>query len=627
MFRRNPNPDMNRIFFPTPPRTLLSSFALCALVAPLVAQSATSTVPVFEDGLAQVVEGFKNSSAWIQHDLWVETEFDSDGDGKLDRVHVDVTRQEQTDSEGLTVAVIYETSPYFSGTAGGDNFFWDPEHELGKKPPKRKKAPSIRHRDKGGMMSRSRIKTWLPRGFAVVHSASPGTGLSQGCPTIGGENEELAPKAVIDWLNGRALGFTTPDGDKTVEAYWATGKVGMTGTSYNGTLPLAAATTGVEGLEAIIPDAPNTSYYHYYRSHGLVRHPGGYMGEDIDVLYDFINSGDPKTRKSCNETVRDELMAENQDRVTGDYNEFWHGRNYRARLGKVRAAVLISHGFNDWNVMPNHSVSVYQELKNRGVPVMAYFHQGGHGGPPTFEMKNRWFSRYLYGVENGVEELPRSWIVREGDHRSNPTAYPDYPNPAADLVTLYLSAGGSGKGGLSTSSAAKKQGIEKLTDNVKESGTKLAKADKSKHRLLYVTEELKVPIHISGTARLSIRIASDRPAANLSVWVVSLPWKDRGRITDNIITRGWADPQNHGSLREGVPLKKGKFVDFSFDLQPDDQIIPAGQHIGLMVFSSDRDFTLWPKPGTKLSLDLDATKFDLPLVGGRAAFDAATRGR
>ncbi len=65
----------------------------------------------------------------------------------------------------------------------------------------------------------------------------------------------------------------------------------MTGTSYNGTIPLAAATTGVDGLEAIIPTAPNTSYYHYYRSNGLVRSPGGYLGEDIDALYDFIHSG------------------------------------------------------------------------------------------------------------------------------------------------------------------------------------------------------------------------------------------------------------------------------------------------------------------------------------------------
>jgi X-Pro dipeptidyl-peptidase len=258
------------------------------------AQQSEKAGPVFEDGQAQVVPAFSDAAQWVQHDLWVETEFDSDGDGKPDRMHVDVTRPKQTDTEGLKVPVIYESSPYFSGVSSTDRkYFWSPEHELGVTPPKHELPPAIPHVSLRPTMSRSLIDAWVPRGFAVVHSASPGTGLSQGCPTVGGDNESLAPKAVIDWLNGRAKGFTSPDGDEQVEATWCTGKVGMTGTSYNGTIPLAAATTGVEGLEAIIPVAPNTSYYHYYRSHGLIRHPGGWMGEDIDVLYNFINSGNP----------------------------------------------------------------------------------------------------------------------------------------------------------------------------------------------------------------------------------------------------------------------------------------------------------------------------------------------
>ena len=35
-----------------------------------------------------------------------------------------------------------------------------------------------------------------------------------------------------------------------------------------------------------------------------------------------------------------------------------------------------------------------------------------------------------------------------------------------------------------------------------------------------------------------------------------------------------------------------------------------------MIFSSDRDFTLWPEPGTELTVDLAATKLELPIVGG-----------
>ncbi len=71
----------------------------------------------------------------------------------------------------------------------------------------------------------------------------------------------------------------------------------------------------------------------------------------------------------------------------------------------------------------------------------------------------------------------------------------------------------------------------------------------------------------------------------------------------------------------------GKFYDLSFDLQPDDQIIPTAQRIGLMIFSSDRDFTLWPQAGTQLTVDLDATSLELPVVGGKYVFRRATSNR
>lgn len=591
----------------------------------LSAEDAAPTVPVFQDGEAQVVPSFQDPEKWIRHDLWVETEFDTDGDGKPDRMHVCVTRPEQTDTEGLKLPVVYVSSPYFAGTGSTDKqYFWNPRQELGAAPPKRKEMPPVERQVKRPVISDSHAAEWVPRGYIVVHSSSPGTGLSQGCPTVGGKNESLAPKAVIDWLNGRARGFTSPDGDETVEATWTTGKVGMTGTSYNGTIPLAAATTGVEGLEAIIPIAPNTSYYHYYRSHGLIRHPGGYMGEDVDVLYDFIHSGDPERDEYCDCNVRDKQMAEGRDRITGDYNPFWAERDYLNAIGPMKAATLMAHAFNDWNVMPEHSVRIYEALKDKGVPCMAYFHQGGHGGAPPMKLMNRWFTRYLHGVENGVEQDPRAWIVREDDDRSKPTSYDDYPNPAAKPVTLYLTAGAPQTGGLTVERPAH-QGTETLVDNYSFSGAVLAQAEWTRHRLLFATPQLAKPVHLSGTPSITIRLACSKPAANLSVWLVSLPWTEdsNGKITDNIITRGWADPQNYRSLTESEPLVPGQFYELTFTLQPDDQLIPEGQQIGLMIFSSDRDFTLWPDPGTELTVDLDATSLTLPLVGGADALREA----
>jgi X-Pro dipeptidyl-peptidase len=581
--------------------------------------------PIFENGEAQIIPELEEPANWIRTDLWVETEFDTDGDGKKDRMHVDVTRPQQTETEGLKLPVVYASSPYYAGTAGNAPLFWDVKHELGEAAPPRNKFEVIRTGTRP-IISNSEIMLWVPRGYIVVHSSSPGTGLSQGSPTVGGDNESLAPKAVIEWLTGKDNGYTTPDGNEKVTAFWSTGKVGMTGTSYNGTLPLAAATTGVKGLEAIIPIAPNTSYYHYYRSNGLVRSPGGYLGEDIDVLYDFIHSGDESKRAYNNKTVRDTEMAQGMDRATGDYNDFWAGRDYINDMGPMTAALLMSHGFNDWNVMPEHSYRIYDAARAKGIPAKIYYHQNGHGGPPPFSMMNRWFTRYLHGVENGVEQEPKAWIVREQDERSNPTPYEDFPNPQASDVSFYLKgrAPAAGTMGLEKTSSGQQ---ETVVDNYSFPGSALAQADYTEHRLIYLSPVLTEPIHISGIPRITVKLASHKPAANLSVWLVSLPWTEgrNAKITDNIITRGWADPQNHGSIRKGEPLVPGKFYEVSFDLQPDDQIIAAGQQIGLMIFSSDAEYTLLPTPGTELTIDLDGTVLTLPIVGGKGMVEKAVR--
>jgi X-Pro dipeptidyl-peptidase len=608
--------------------TLSFLIVICiANVFSVHSQTLEKAVPIFKDGEAQIVPAFEDAAKWIRHDLFVETTFDTDGDGKLDRMHVAVTRPQQTDTEDLKLPVIYVSSPYFGGVADPESeIFWNVNHELGEKV-ERLVHPEVKRIGVRPIISNTHIDIWVPRGYIVVHSSSPGTGLSQGSPTVGGDNESLAPKAVIDWLCGRAKGYTEPYGNEIVEAYWSTGKVGMTGTSYNGTIPLAAATTGVDGLEAIIPIAPNTSYYHYYRSNGLVRSPGGYLGEDIDVLYDFIHSGDESKRAYSNAKVRDTEMKNGMDRITGDYNDFWAGRDYLNDMAPMKAALLMSHGFNDWNVMPEHSYRIYKKAEEMGLPTQIFYHQNGHGGPPPLTMMNRWFTRYLHGINNSVENDAKAWIVRENDTIDHPTAYANYPNPGASMVTLHLGAGAPKMGTLSLSETPI-QGVETLVDNYSFSGESLAKAEHTNHRLLYVTPKLSEDVHISGIPKITVTLSSSKPAANLSVWLVSLPWTEgiETKITDNIITRGWADPQNYNSIIKSEPLKTGNFYKVSFDLMPDDQIIKKGQQIGLMIFSSDKDFTLHPEPGTELTVDLDATTLHLPIVGGIEAFNNAVIG-
>ncbi|HEV8410460.1 MAG TPA: Xaa-Pro dipeptidyl-peptidase [Gemmatimonadaceae bacterium] len=641
---------MNRSLARAGALTIFLAHAACAQAAPKAA-------PVFVNGAAQIVPAFQDTSKWIREELWVETDFDTDRDGRKDRVHVDVTRPAQTETEGLKVPVVYGSSPYYAGTAR-NQVNWDVKQELGDQPQPRGKMAAPEYEPDRHRISNALVSEWVPRGFAVVHSEASGTGMSQGCPTVGDYPERAAMKFVIDWLNGRAKGFKSATGNEEVKATaWSTGKVGMMGTSYEGTLPLAAATTGVKGLEVVVPVSPNTSYYHYYRSNGLVRSPGGYLGEDVDVLYDFIASGATEGRANCDAIWKNGIFAgpKGQDRATGDMNDFWYARDLLPFVKDIKAAVLLAHGLNDYNVVPEHSVRIYDEMKARGLPVSLYLHQGGHGGNPPAQMVNRWFSHYLYGVDNGVEKDPPVWIVQDAaaqtpperiaaagtlpaGGRGNrmvvaPTPFASFPVPGSVPVVLHPTAGGAGIGALSNGAA--KDGAESLTDDVAMSGSANASAQNSAHRLLYATPILTDTVHVSGTPRVTLRISSSKPAANLTVWLVMLPY-DSARVGSQshagVISHGWADIQNYKSLtkggnydsrRAGEPLVPGRFYDLTFDLQPDDEFVPAGKRLAVMIMSSDREFTLWPKAGTELTIDLAHSAFSIPIVGGTAALAKA----
>ena len=624
---------------------LASTLALATSVAAQGPAPAAKAAPVFSNGMAQVVPAFQDTSLWIRQNLWVETDFDSDKDGRKDRIHVDVTRPGQTQTEGLKVPVIYSASPYFAGTSPAQFEGWDVKQEIGEASPTRPPLMKPPYRGNRTRISNS-LLNWVTRGFAVVHSEQPGTGRSDGCPTVGGDPERLPMKFVIDWLNGRARGYTTPTGNEQISATsWSTGKVGMMGTSYEGTLPLAAATTGVNGLEVVIPIAPNTSYYHYYRANGLVRSPGGYLGEDVDVLYDFIASGDTVGRANCDKVWKYGIFAgkSGMDRQSGDYNDFWEDRDLLPQLKNVKAAVLLAHGLNDYNVMPAHSVRIYHEMKRLGLPVSLYLHQGGHGGPPPADMVNRWFSHYLYGVDNGVKNDAPAWIVSSQTVAPRvpgqpprpapvPAPFASYPVPGAVPVGLHPAGGGKGVGRLSVGMST---GTEAFSDDVAMSGHALASAPQSGNRLLYATSVLTDTVHISGTVRVTIRVAVNKPSSNLSVWLVTLPYDStrlQSQSTMGIVTRGWADIQNYKALtrggnynskQAGEALVPGRFYDLTFDLEPDDQFIPAGKQLGIMIMSSDPEFTLWPRAGTELTVDLARTWFDVPIVGGMQALAKA----
>src|SRR4029079_7215629 len=99
---------------------LASATALASVLFVVAAPSAVHAAPAcitptFVNGLSQAV--FPSGTAnYINEQGWVEAPFDSDSDGKPDRIHFDVSRPLETGHESnLTVPVIVDDRPYYTG--------------------------------------------------------------------------------------------------------------------------------------------------------------------------------------------------------------------------------------------------------------------------------------------------------------------------------------------------------------------------------------------------------------------------------------------------------------------------------------------------------------------------------
>lgn len=582
---------------------------LAAIFAlPLVGSTAAAQPPqgpVFSDGEAQPV--FDPAQA-VRQDLFVTAPVDSDHDGQQDRVHVQVVRPKESE-QGLRVPVVYQASPYFSGGNDVPNHNVDTELHV----PEQAGPRTMRRTTGDERVAVAAEIDWayeqylLARGYAVVYAESLGTGESTGCPTTGAENETIGAKSVVDWLNRRAPGHDA--GGAPVQAHWSTGKVGMMGVSYNGTLPNAVASTGVEGLEAIVPIGAISNWYDYYRTDGAVVAPGGYQGEDADVLAEYVHTR--ADREPCRPVI-DGLTAE-QDRITGDYSRFWDERNYLDDVDEVHAAVLSVHGLNDWNVKTRQAAQWYGALREHDVPHKIWWHQSGHTDPIKLREQewlrtlNRWFTRYLYDVPNGVEGEPRATVQRED---GSWTEEPEWPAPDAAETVLRPSAGGPQRGGLSAGSPAA-EAVEGLTDDAGLLAEDLAAAPSSPNRLAYFTEPLAEQARVSGEVRADLALTFDRPAANVTALLVDQA--PDGSVS--VVTRGWTDPQNREALDRTTPIEPGQNYAITVSMQPDDYVFAPGHRLGVVVLSSDHDFTLRPKPGAGMRLDLARTSISIPTVG------------
>lgn len=424
---------------------LISTLCSCSML-----DIKTSSGLVFKDGMAMPILRYSNlrdenysndDSDILRFCVYVETDYDTDNDGKLDLVEVFVQLPRASAEGKYKAATIYDPTPYGVGTV--DETGMDSTKLFNPVPFDYKKLYKTveKRKPKGSMTTLELAKdadseTWnylvpyssnsgyeyanfydyyLVRGFAVVEASGIGTYGSEGFELCGFDLERDSHKAVVEWLTGDRVAYTDPYYDIEIKADWSNGNVAMTGCSYGGTLPYEVATTGVKGLKTIIPYAGIASWYDHSNSQGIALNQGSSYGNHLAAF----NAGAAFIDDDwtvLNDDYGSFLWQLNEDQVAsnGDYTDLWERMDYTLDPSKINCTALIVHGMNDFNVSPKHSDLMVRAFTKAGKDYRLVLHQDGHNildgvlvnGYLWQDVVNMWLSHYLYDVDNGIENFP-----------------------------------------------------------------------------------------------------------------------------------------------------------------------------------------------------------------------------
>ncbi|WP_195915856.1 Xaa-Pro dipeptidyl-peptidase [Streptococcus parasanguinis] len=601
----------------------------------------------------------KSLATFTSHDairevVYVESRVDTDQDGLPDLVKVSIIRPRY---EGKIPAVM-TASPYHQGTndKASDKALYNMNVDLEVKEPHtiQVETPQLELVDPLGQAelvdeaeetlthinsSYTLNDYLLPRGYANLYVSGVGTKDSQGLMTNGNYQQIEAYKNVIDWLNGRCRAFTDHTRKRQVKADWSNGKVATTGISYLGTMSNGLATTGVDGLEVIIAEAGISSWYNYYRENGLVTSPGGYPGEDFDSLAELTYSrnllgGDYLHHNAAHQADLDRVKKE-LDRASGDYNQFWHDRNYLLNANRVKAEVVFTHGSQDWNVKPLHVFNMFQALP-ASIKKHLFYHNGAHVYLNNWqsidfrESMNALLSKKLLGYASSYELPTVIWQDNTGEQSW--TSLDDFGNQTSQRTFLL------GDGEKVIQNRYETKDYERYG---KAYPTFLSDLYQDKAQQVTIDLPIEEDLHLNGKARLHLRLHSSTNKGLLSAQLLELGSKkylqpypavlsvrtlDNGRyhMLDNltelpfkeagqrVISKGYLNLQNRHDLLEVEAVTPGEWMEFDFDLQPTIYKLEKGATLRLVLYTTDFEITVRDQTDYQLTIDLAQSSLHLP---------------
>ncbi len=399
------------------------------------------------------------------------------------------------------------------------------------------------------------------------------------------------------------------------------------------------ATTGVDGLEVIIAEAGISSWYNYYRENGLVTSPGGYPGEDFDSLAELTYSrnllaGDYIRGNEAHQADLEKVKVQ-LDRKTGDYNQFWHDRNYLLNAHKVKAEVVFTHGSQDWNVKPLHVYQMFHALPTH-INKHLFFHNGAH------VYMNNWQSIDFRESMNAL--LTKRLLGQETDFQLPTVIWQDNTTPQTWQT---LDDFGNQESSETFSLGQEEQVIQNQYPD--KDFERYGKTYQTFNTDLYqgkanqITIDLPVTknLHLNGRAQLNLRIKSSTNKGLLSAQLLELGQKkylqpypavlsartiDNGRYhmlenlcelpfrenVQRVVTKGYLNLQNRNDLLLVEEITADEWMDIQFELQPTIYKLKEGDTLRLVLYTTDFEITIRDNTDYHLTVDLEQSSLILP---------------
>lgn len=601
----------------------------------------------------------------IREVVYVESDLDTDQDGKPDLLQVTVFRPYQ--SNNFKFPALYTADPYFGGiianekrnhnvdvnledaTQAADAKYVAMPHVSAQKPSSEDQASTEEAVHKAAYTLNEYL---LARGFANVYAGAIGTRGSDGLRITGAPEETESAKEIIEWLHGDRIAYTDRTREHETKASWCNGNIGMTGRSYLGTLQIAIATTGVAGLKTVVSEAAISSWYDYYREHGLVVAPEACQGEDLDMLAETCQSnlwdaGSYLKIKPKYDAMQKELLTK-ADRKSGQYSDFWEARNYRHHTDGIKCSWISVHGLNDWNVKPKNVYKLWQKVSKLPIAHKLFLHQGPHYNMNNLisidfsDLMNLWFCHELLAIKNNAYDQWADVMIQDNLEADLWHEEPTWNNSLGHEVEYYPETNGD-----LLKNGAKDQEKVTFTDQ----GGQVFKAAKisesawqdqfiageekwQNQQLRFVSDEFIHPITIVGRPKIKLSVSTSLAKGQISVALVDLGTRKRLTPTPSIfrdqiqelgyrfgtqylqeftfakeskaklITKAHMNVQNYANMKRAQEIEPGKFYDLEFELQPTFYRLPSGSKLALIIYSTDQGMTKRPLENEEYTVDL-----------------------